>query len=43
MMLLSQSMLDKLTSCIGCKSLSDMIKFYLNDVLPNAEKIEQLQ
>ncbi|AGZ95321.1 IL-10-like protein [Goatpox virus] len=43
MMLLSQSMLDKLTSCIGCKSLSDMIKFYLNDVLPNAEKIEQIK
>ncbi|QEJ79155.1 IL-10-like protein [Goatpox virus] len=43
MMLLSQSMLNKLTSCIGCKSLSDMIKFYLNDVLPNAEKIEQIK
>ncbi|UYM28503.1 LSDV005 [Lumpy skin disease virus] len=43
MMLLSQSMLDKLTSSIGCKSLSDMIKFYLNDVLPNAEKIEHMK
>ncbi|XP_038605553.1 interleukin-10 isoform X2 [Tachyglossus aculeatus] len=41
--LLKADLLEDFKSYLGCQALSDMIRFYLEEVMPRAEKTEEIK